>query len=163
MATKKKETETEAEAPKFADVQRELTKALGKPKKSRAILHYKAPTTAKQVTELVARVHAAGGAASLADAYPARQLCVVEGPASLLMDLVTWVSWQSKSSRKALDMLHADAGLRISNIKYTNFVVSLERVPNDAAAHAKRLAKIVMQGDEKKIAAALKTRRWKTG
>lgn len=40
---------------------------------------------------------------------------------------------------------------------------SLERVPEDPAAHAKRLAKIVMNGDAKKIEAALKKRRWHTG
>jgi hypothetical protein len=147
-------------APSFAAVKRELTETLGKPKTSRGILQYPAPKTAKQVAKLVDRVHAAGGAASLAEAYPARVLCVVNGPPSGLMGLVTWVSWQSKSARNALDLLHADANVRISNIKYTHFVISLERVPEDFAAHAKRLAKIVMQGDEKKIAAALKKRRW---
>ncbi|GEM_PF-5661717 len=166
MATKaarsKDRSEEGTKPPSFSEVQRELTKALGKPRKSGAILHYKAPKSVKQVNQLVARVHAAGGAASLAAAYPARQFCVVNGPASQLMDLVTWVSWQSKSARKALDMLHADAGIRVANIHYTDFVITLERVPKDPAAHAKRLAKIVMQGDAKKIEAALKKRRWKT-
>jgi len=163
MATRTKDShDGDAARPRFSDVQRELTKTLGMPKKSRGILRYTAPKSAKQVTKLVARVHAAGGAASLAEAYPVRQLCVVEGPPSLLMDLVTWVSWQSKSARKALDMLHADANVRIKNINYTDFVIELERVPKDPAAHAKRLAKIVMQGDAKKIEAALKTRRWHT-
>jgi hypothetical protein len=163
MATRTKNSpKQEPAAPTFADVKRELMTALGKPKTSRGILHYPAPESAKQTAELVARVHAAGGAASLAEAYPARQLCVVNGPPSMLMELVTWVNWGSKSGKKALDMLHADAGVRISNINYTGFVIKLERVPADPAAHAKRLAKIVNQGDEKKIEAALKARRWKT-
>jgi hypothetical protein len=158
----KRNPEPDAERPSFAEVQRELTKALGAPKKSRGILRYPAPESATQVAELVARVRAAGGSASLAEAYPARQLCVVDGPPSMLMDLVTWVSWQSKSARKALDMLHADADLTISNIDYTDFLVTLARVPKDPAAHAKRLAKIVMQGDAAKIEAALNKRRWRT-
>lgn len=162
IALRKDTSDEGTKPPSFADVQRELTKALGKPKKSGAILHFKAPKSTKQLNELVDRVHAAGGAASLAAAYPARQFCVVNGSPSLLMDLVTWVSWQMKSGRKALDMLHADAGVRVSNIEYTDFIITLERVPKDPAAHAKRLAKIVMQGDAKKIEAALKKRRWKT-
>jgi hypothetical protein len=149
------------QVPTFRDVQHALTKALGTPKKRRGILQYKPPASAKEVNALIKRVHAVGGAASLAEAHPARVLCVVNGPPSMLMDLVTWVSWQSKSARNALDKLNADAGLRVANIKYTKFVVELERVPKDPAAHAKRLAKIVMQGDAKKIEAALRTRRWK--
>lgn len=150
-----------SEGPSFAEVLRELTKALGKPKRSRAILRFAAPKSVKDVNALVKRVHAAGGAASLAEAYPARELWVVSGPPSGLMELVTWVSWRSKSGKKALEALHEDAGVRVSNIDYTSFVIKLDRVPKDPAAHAKRLAKIV--GEEPKtIAAALAKRRWKT-
>jgi len=155
-----KRTADETERPSFKDVKSALDKALGKPKKSRSIFRYKAPSDA---AAWIKRVHATGSSASLCDAYPARELVVVEGPPSGLMDLVTWVSWQSKSARKALDLLHADAGLRVSNMKYTDFVVTLDRVPADPAAHAKRLAKIVMMGDADEIAAALTKRRWKTG
>jgi len=147
----------------FADVKAALDEALGKPKKSGGILLYKAPEDVSVANALIKRVYATKRAASLAAAYPARVLAVVDGPPSGLMDLVTWVAWQSKSARKALDMLDADAGLRVSNINYTDFVIRLEHVPTAAEAHAKRLAKIVMMGDEKKIAASLKKRRWKTG
>jgi hypothetical protein len=157
------ETPKPMKPPSFAQVQRELTATLGKPKKSFGILKFPAPKTAKQTAKLVDRVREAGGSASLTEAYPARQFCVVNGPPSWLMGLVTWVSWRSKSARIALDLLHADADVRVSDMKYTDFVISLERVPEDPAAHAKRLAKIVLYGDAKKIEAALKKRRWHTG
>jgi hypothetical protein len=51
----------------------------------------------------------------------------------------------------------------VKNIDYTDFVIHLDRVPKDPEAHAKRLAKCVMQGDEAKIAASLRKRRWHTG
>src|SRR5689334_19584895 len=94
---KKGEKAAEDAAPSFAEVQREITRALGKPKKERGILRYKAPKDAKQVRPWIARVHAAGGAASLAEASPARELWIVDGPPSGLMWLVTYVSWHSKS------------------------------------------------------------------
>ena len=159
-------TKTDAyslDKPAFAEVKAALDKKLGTPKNARGILSYKEPTDAKETKEWIARVHAAGGSASLAAAYPARVLAVVEGPPSGLMDLVTWVSWQSKSARKALDMLDRDAGLRVANINYTDFVIQLDRVPKDPDAHGKRLAKIVMNGDAEKIAASLRKKRWKTG
>jgi len=152
-----------SEKEDFADVKAALDKALGKPKKSRAILQYKEPADAKATKAWIARVHAAGGSASLASAYPARVLAVVNGPPSGLMDLVTWVAWQFPRGRKALDMLNADAGLRISNINYTDFVIHLDRVPKDPDAHAKRLAKVVHMVEADEIAAALKKKRWKTG
>jgi len=151
----------DAGGPSFAEVTLELTKALGKPKKSGRVLRFKAPKDVKVVNALVKRVHAAGGAASLAEAHPARELCVVNGPPSLLMALVTYVSWRSKSGMAALDALHEDAGVRISNIDYTEFVIKLDRVPKDLAAHAKRLARVVDE-DAETIAAALAKRRWKT-
>jgi len=160
MPAKQPINERPVERPAFKDVKSALDKALGKPKKSRAIFRYKAPSDA---AAWIKRVHETSGSASLCDAHPARELVVVDGPPSGLMDLVTWVSWQSKSARKALDLLHADAGLRVANIKYTDFVVMLDREPKDPASHAKRLAKIVMMGDADEIAAALKKRRWKTG
>lgn len=157
---------TAAAAPSFQDVKAQLTEILGAPKKERAILRYKAPANPKQAKDLVARVRAAGGSASLCKANGGRQLCVVEGPPSGLMDLVTWVSWQSKSSRKALDLLDRDAGLQVADINYTDFVMLLDRVPKKAAEHAKRFAKLYRYmpgGDEKKIAAALLKRRYKAG
>jgi len=147
----------------FGEVKAALDKALGRPKKKYGMLLYTAPDHVPTANALIKRVYATGRSASLASAYPKRVLAVVDGPPSGLMDLVTWVSWQSKSARKALDMLDEDAGLRVSNIKYTDFSIRLLRVPQEPAAHAKRLAKIVMMGDEKKIAAALKKRSWKTG
>ena len=147
----------------FADVKAALDKALGKPKRSSGILLYKAPEDVSTANQWIKRVYATNRSASLAAAYPARVLAVVDGPPSGLMDLVTWVAWQSKSARKALDMLDEDAGLRVSNINYTDFVIRLAHVPQAPEAHAKRLAKIVMMGDEKKIAASLKKKRWKTG
>jgi hypothetical protein len=60
-------------------------------------------------------------------------------------------------------MLDREAGLRVENIKYTDFVIKLDRVPKNPEVHAKRLAKEVMMGDEKKIAASLRKRRWHTG
>lgn len=39
--------DTSADAPSFAEVVRELTHALGKPKKERGILRFKAPADAK--------------------------------------------------------------------------------------------------------------------
>jgi hypothetical protein len=147
------------EPESFKDVKAALDKALGKPKKSGPILRYKAPPDS---AAWIKRVHATGAFASLAEAYPARELAVVVGPPSQLMGLVTYVSWRTKSGQKALEMLHADAGVRISNINYTNFVISLDRVPADVAGHARRLAKIIMQGDEDAIAAALKKRKLKT-
>jgi hypothetical protein len=161
MATKT--ASTRVEKPDFAEVKAALDKTLGKPKKVRGISSYKEPTETKETKEWIARVHAAGGSASLAAAYPTRVLAVVEGPPSGLMDLVTWVSWQSKSARKALDMLDRDAGLRISNINYTDFVIKLDRVPKDPESHAKRLAKIVHFGDADEIATSLRKKRWKTG
>ncbi|MFN0247384.1 MAG: hypothetical protein ACKV2T_10900 [Kofleriaceae bacterium] len=168
MATKKSDSNAAVEAesaarPSFGEVKAALDKALGKPKKSGGILRYTAPDDANEVKDWVGRVHAAGGSASLAEAHPARVLAVVEGQPSALMDLVTWISWQSKSARKALDILDKDAGLRVANINYTNFVIQLDRAPRDPDAHAKRLAKIVLNGNASKIAAALKTKRWKTG
>ena len=146
----------------FNDVKAALDKALGKPKKERGILKYKEPADAKLTRQWIARVHAAGGSASLASAYPARVLAVVKGPPSGLMDLVTWVRWQFPRARKTLDMLHRDAGLRIANIDYTDFVIVLDRVPEDVEAHAKRLAKEVNMGDAEQIATALRKKRWKT-
>jgi len=154
---------TLADMETFGDVKSALDKALGKPKKSRGILLYKAPDDVSTANQLIKRVYAVNRSASLAAAHPARVLAVVDGPPSGLMDLVTWVAWQSKSARKALDMLDADAGLRVSNIQYTDFLIRLVHVPQTPELHAKRLAKIVMMGDEKKIAASLKQRRWKTG
>jgi hypothetical protein len=147
----------------FAEVKAAMDKALGKPKRDGGIFLYKQPNDAPATTAWIKRVHAAGGSASLAAAYPKRVLAVVDGPPSGLMDLVTWVSWQSKTARKALDLLDEDAGLRVANINYTDFVIRLDRVPKHLGSHAKRLAKHVMMGDEKKIAASLKDRRWRTG
>ena len=149
-------------APSFADVQRALTKALGKPKKSGAILRYKAP---KDAAAWIEQVHAAGGVAALSEAYPARELCVVDGPPSALMPLVTDVGWGMKSTIAALDMLHAEAHVTISNINYTGFVLTLARAPKDPAAHAKRFAKVYpyhRTQTEAFIKASLAKRRWKT-
>lgn len=63
-------------------------------------MRYTAPDDAKEVKAWIGRVHATGGSASLAEAYPVRVLAVVNGRPSALMDLVTWVAWQSKSARK---------------------------------------------------------------
>ncbi len=146
----------------FAEVKVALGEALGKPKRERGgVACYPAPD-AKLARDWIARVRAAGGSAALAEAYPKRVLAVVEGPPSGLMGLVTWVAWQFPRARKALDMLDRDAGLRVGNINYTDFVIQLDRVPKDPEAHAKRLAKIVMMGDEVKIAASLRKRRWQT-
>jgi hypothetical protein len=156
----KKESADETES--LDTVKAALFKALGKPKRERGgIACYPAPD-APVARAWIARVEAAGGSASLADAYPKRVLAVVDGPPSGLMGLVTWVSWQFPRARKALDMLDRDAGLRVANIKYTDFLIQLARVPKDPEAHAKRLAKCVMMGDEAKIAASLRKRRWHT-
>lgn len=154
----------EIEVESLADVKDALSKAFGKPKRERGgIACYPAPADAKIARAWIARVHAAGGSASLADAYPKRVLAVVEGPPSGLMGMVTWVSWQFPRARKTLDMLDAEAGLRVENIKYTDFVIKLARVPRNPNVHARRLAKEVMMGDVPKIEAALKKRRWRTG
>lgn len=146
----------------FASVKAALLAALGKPKRERGgIQCYPAPDDAS-ARAWIERVHSAGGSASLAAAYPAPVLAVVEGPPSGLMAMVTWVSWQFPRARKALDMLDRDAGLRVTKIKYTDFVVRLDRVPKDPEAHAKRLAKVVMYGDAPTIAAALRKRVWHT-
>ena len=159
----KDESEEDIQAESFAEVKAALDKAFGKPKRERGgIACYPAPE-AKVATKWIARVRAAGGSASLADAYPKRVLAVVQGPPSGLMGLVTWVSWQFPRARKTLDMLDREAGLRVSNIKYTDFVIQLDRVPRNPQVHAKRLAKEVMMGDEAKIASTLKKRRWHTG
>jgi len=155
-----KRTSTEKET--FEEVKAALDKALGKPKKARGIARYTAPADAATCKQWIARVHATGGSASLAEAYPARVLAVVSGRPSELMDLVTWVRWQFPYARKALDLLDADAGLRISNIKYTHFLIKLDRVPLDPGAHGRRLAKVVHMGDAIEIADALKTKRWNT-
>jgi hypothetical protein len=159
MAKRTKEREPES----FHEVKAALGKALGKPKRERGgIACYPAPD-AKLAREWIARVHAAHGSAALADAYPKRVLAVVEGPPSGLMGLVTHVSWQFPRARKTLDMLDREAGLRVENIKYTDFVIKLDRVPKNPWVHAKRLAKEVMMGDEAKIEASLRKRRWHTG
>jgi hypothetical protein len=161
MARRARDESSTAES--FADVKAALGKALGKPKRERGgVACYPAPD-ADVANDWIARVHAAGGSAALAEAYPKRVLAVVEGPPSGLMGLVTWVSWQFPRARKTLDMLDRDAGLRVVNIKYTDFTIRLDRVPKDPEAHAKRLAKIVMMGDATKIAASLRKRRWHTG
>jgi len=154
-----------ADAPSVAEVVRELTNALGKPKKERGILRFKAPADAKAAKPWITRVHAAGGAASLAEAHPARELWVVDGPPSGLMHLVTYVSWHSKSTLKLLDKLHAEVGVTISNINYTGFVMTLGKAPKDPAAYAKGFGKLFryIQGKEEHvIRAALQKRRWKT-
>jgi hypothetical protein len=153
----------DAKEESFDEVKAALFKALGKPKRERGgVACYPAPD-AKLAKEWIARVHLAGGSAALAEAYPKRVLAVVDGPPSGLMGLVTWVSWQFPRARKALDMLDRDAGLHVKDIKYTDFLIQLDRVPKDPEAHAKRLAKCVMYGDEAKIAASLRKRRWHTG
>lgn len=110
-------------------------------------------------------MHAAGGAASLAEAHPARELWVVDGPPSGLMHLVTYVSWHSKSTLKLLDKLHAEVGVTISNINYTGFVMTLGQAPKDPAAYAKGFGKMfqyIRGKEEHAIEAALVKRRWKT-
>ena len=164
--TKDRKEAVHDDAPSFGDVKAELDKALGKPKRERGVLRYAAPADGKKVTALVARVRTAGGSASLCEAHDGRQLCVVDGPPSGLMDLVTYTAWQSKSMRRALDILDRDAGLQVADINYTEFVMLLDRPPKKAGEHAKRFAKIYRYmpgGDEKKIAAALMKRKYKAG
>ena len=154
MARKPKVADT------FAKVNDELHATLGKPDTKRGIRRYPVPPDPKMWID---RIHAAGGSAALCKDNSAQYLCVVDGPPSRLMDFVTWVSWQSKSARNALDALHDEVGLRVEKVAYTSFVMRLGRVPSDPDTHAKRFAKIVMNGDAARISSALQKRRWNTG
>ena len=153
-------TKEVAKAPTLAQVKKELTAALGKPRSHVGLTCYPAPTSPAERKKWIARVYEAGGAAAISDTgSKGNELCVGTKPSQLFARIFN-VSWRTKSALKAWDLLDADAGLRVTKVGYTDFTIALDRVPTKIADHAKRLAKADFMLDDKKIEAALKKRAW---